>query len=207
MVLRQIKRWVKGSGETAFTPDLEPFYRDLADRAGVVTATAESARRFGREAAGDFEAVCRIAGGGTLAEIAGELGTQLGMTLDRPVADNCRRIRDLLEAKRCLVIFEAPEVPVADLMPEGGRTSFVITADSLSAARRPKTLAAARSLVSAGRLAEAYELLHELFDGGVDSESCARELTWICDHWGWYVEAGQLRATFRIAPSEQLSLF
>ncbi len=206
--LRQVKRWVKGNPPTAFSPALEPLYLDLADRPGTLTAPLAQADRFAEEAAGDFAAVCRIpAHAATLAQAAGHLGAQLGMWLDGPLEDNCRRIRDLLRSQRCLVVSEAPGPLLDRLMPEGGRTSFLIAPDAVAAPSPARTLAAARALVAAGRLAEAYEILQDLYDAGIDSESCARELTWICDHWGWYVEAGLLRSTYRLAPVEQLSLF
>jgi hypothetical protein len=206
-VLRRVKRWVRGHPEGSFSTDLEFLY-ELADRPGILTASGAEAGRFAREAAADFDAVCRIpALGRTLAQVAGELGVQLGMSLDGPLEDNCRRIRDLLAVKRCLVIFDAPQLTFEPLIPAGGRTSFLLIADAAPAAPLPKSPAAARGLVSAGRFAEAYELLHELFDAGIDSESCARELTWICDHWGWYVEAGLLWSTYRLPATEQLSLF
>lgn len=209
--LRRIKRWINSvrvgaNPDMSFSPELEALYRDLADRPGTITASAAIAGCFAREASPDFEAVCRIpAHGRTLAQIAGELGVQLGMTLDGPVEDNCRRIRELLSAKRCLVIFDAPEVCVDSLIPSG-RTS-VLFSDECAGPETPTTLAAARRLVSAGRYAEAYEILSRLYDAGVESESCAREMVWICDHWGRYVEASLLRTEYRVPPTEQLSLF
>ena len=209
--LRGIKRWINGirsstRPDLTFSPDLDALYTGLADQTGTLTATSAQATRFAREAARDFEAVCRVpAHGKTPAQIAGELGAQLAMTLDGPLEDNCRRIRDLLSSRRCLVIFDAPQVSLDALMPTG-RTSVLLT-DERSAPETPKTFAAARGLVKAGRFAEAYEILSQLYDAGLETESCAREMVWICDHWGRYVEASLLRTEYRLAPTEQLSLF
>ncbi len=209
--LRGIKRWINGIRSSTwpdftFSEDLEPLYQSLADQPGTLAATSAQAGRFAREAARDFEAVCRIpAHGKTLAQIAGELGAQLEMTLDGPLEDNCRRIRNLLSSRRCLVIFDAPQVSLDTLSPTD-RASVLIT-DERSAPDTPKTFAAARRLVNAGRFAEAYEILSQLYDAGIETESCAREMVWICDHWGRYVESSLLRTEYRLAPTEQLSLF
>jgi hypothetical protein len=209
--LRGIKRWINGirsatPPDFTFSGDLEALYKGLADVPGTLTATGAEATRFAREAARDFEAVCRVpAHGRTLAQIAGELGSQLGMTLDGPIEDNCRRIHELLSRRRCLVIFDAPEVSLRTLKPSG-RTSVLLT-DERSAPETPMTFAAARRLVNAGRFAEAYEILAKLYEDGVETESCAREMVWICDHWGRYVEASLLRTEYRVPATEQLSLF
>jgi hypothetical protein len=210
--LRLLKRWLLGIEHrteplTVFSADLEPLYAGLADRAGQLTASADLAQRFAREASHDFAAVLQIpAHGRTLAQIAGELGAQLGMVLDGPLEENCRRIRELLSAKRCLVIFDAPVEPLDALLP-AQRSSILISTEPIRILTTPETLKYARELATAKRFAEAWELLRHLFDIGADPESCARELVWICEHWEWYSDAAELRAHFHLPPSEQLSLF
>ncbi len=210
--LREIKRWVRGvrlgtEPGMDFSSELEPLYRELADQTGSRAATGAEASRFAVEAARDFEAVLWIPGyGRSLAQVAGELGAQLGMSLDGPLEENCERIRKLLAATRCLVIFDAPDVPVDTLMPEG-RASFLFTTEAVRRVQTQNTLGAGRRLVNEGRIAEAYEVLYRVFDSGVDRELCARELGWICDRWERYDEAASLRAHFRLPPSEQMSLF
>ena len=54
---RGLKRWLWGRGEFRWSPDLEELYAALADRSGVRACDPETARRFAREAEGDFEAV------------------------------------------------------------------------------------------------------------------------------------------------------
>ena len=94
--MRRLKRWLRGiqvgtAPAMNFSPELENLYSLLADQAGAVTAPGAMADRFAREAALDFESVFWIPSyGRTLAQIAGELGAQLGMRLDGSVEENCR---------------------------------------------------------------------------------------------------------------------
>lgn len=210
--MRQLKRWIWGirhgtSPAMALSPDLEALYRTLADQSGTLTASGPMAERFAQQAGRDFEAVFWVSSHGrTLAQIAGDLGSQLGMTLDGPVEDNCRRIGEMLSGKRCLVVLDAPQVPVDAIMPTG-RTSFLFTDEPVQPANDMRTLAAARALVSARRYAEAYEVLYELFYSDIEPESCARELVWICEHWDQVEEANAYRFSYQPVSSEQLRLF
>ncbi len=210
--MRRLKRWIWGielgtEPSMSMSADLEILYCELADRPGVLNASAAMAARFAHEAAREFEAVYWVPGyGRTLAQIAGDLGAQLAMRLDDPVTRNCERIRDLLSKRRCLVVLDAPEVPVAELIP-GGRASVLFTTEPHRMVDDPATLSGARWLVSAGRFAEAHELLLRLYEEGVERESCARELAWICDHWDLVEEANEFRFHSGPAPSEQLRLF
>jgi hypothetical protein len=191
-----------------FSSDLEDLYLALADRGGTVSVRGADARRFAKEAGEEFEAVlwvpCRSL---TLAQSAGELGQQLGLTLDGPVKENCGRIRDLLGNRRCLVVLDAPEAETARELIAGGRTSTAITQEAVEVMTTPETPAYARSLIAARRYAEAYELLYRLLDAVVDPDSCARELTWICEHWNRLGEANALRFNYGPVGMEQLALF
>ncbi len=71
----------------------------------------------------------------------------------------------------------------------------------------PETLVYARSLIATRRYAEAYEVLYRLLDAIIEPESCARELTWICEHWGRVNEANVLRFNYPSAEARQLLLF
>jgi hypothetical protein len=210
--LRRLRRWIGnvhrgGPPDLTFSADLDTLYLTVADKPGVLTATGAFVERFAQEAAGDFEAVLWVpARGQSIAQVAGELGSQLGMSLDGPLEENCERIRAVLAQRRCLVVFDAPDETLDALMP-AGRTSFLITTEPVRIAKAMVTLSAARQLVVSRRFAEAYEMLRQLFQRNIETESCARELVWICDHWGRYAEAGALRNHFRLPPSEQLSLF
>jgi hypothetical protein len=210
--MRQLKRWIWGirhgtSPAMALSPDLEELYLALADRPGILKSSGAMAERFAHQAYRDFEAVFEVpCAGRNLTQIAGDLGAQMEMTLDGPIEDNCRRIRDVLAARRCLVVFEAPEVPV-DAILAAGRTSILFTDEPVRIVEDARNFAAARALVVARRYAEAYEILSELFRAGIETEACARELVWICEHWDRVDEANALRFRFRPASPEQMRLF
>ncbi|MGA7410719.1 MAG: TIR domain-containing protein [Bryobacteraceae bacterium] len=212
---RLLKRWFMlrerepGSAPNSeFSGDLEDLYVSLADRAGTLHVSGEVAARFAKEAEEEFEAVlwvpCR---GRTLAQAAGELGHQLGLALDGPKEENCPRIRVLLAARRCLVVLDAPGAEILPELIASGRTSTVITHDPIRFLETPESLVYARRLVAERRFAEAYELLYRLLDAVVDADSCARELTWICEHWDRVEEASVLRSKCRPSRAEQLDLF
>lgn len=210
--MRKLKRWLRGvqlgtCPGMAFSSDLEILYRVLADKPGIFTASGAMADRFARQADRDFEAVFWIpAHGRTLAQVVGELGAQLQLTLDGPLEDNCRRIRDVLSGKRYLLILDAPQAAVDPFMPSG-RPSILFTREPVRIVEDAPSLAAARGLVSASRFAEAYELFYQLLDTGIEPEFCARELVWICEHWDRLDEAKALRFYSGHSPSEQLRLF
>jgi hypothetical protein len=210
--MRQLKRWIWGirhgtSPAMNLSSDLEPLYVALGDRPGIATASGPMAERFAQQAFRDFEGVFWVPSRGRApVEIAGDLGAQLEMTLDGPLAENCRRIRDVLAARRCLVVFDAPEV-VLDAIVPSGRTSVLFTAEAVRIVDDVRNFAAARALVVARRFAEAYEILYELFNAGIETEACARELVWICEHWDRVEEANALRFQFRPSSAEQMRLF
>jgi hypothetical protein len=193
---------------TEFSSGLENLYSTLADRGGTALASGADASRFAREAEQDFEAVLWVpCQGRTLAQAAGELGHQLGIALDGTAEDNCGRIRDLLGARRCLVVLDAPGPGISAELTAGGRTSTAVALDAVTILETPQTLEYARSLIAARRLAEAYELLYKLLDAVVEPDACARELTWICEHWDRVAEANVLRFNYGSLGGEQLMLF
>ena len=214
--MRRLKRWFWQTEREPGSPpssvsssDLEDLYSGLADKASTLEVSGATASRFAEEADREFEAVLWVpAHRRSLAQIAGKLGSQLGLTLEGTVEQNCRNIRDLLSSRRCLLVLDAaaPEF-VAALAPEG-RTSTLVTLDPVSVAEPPpESFAYARTLISSRRYAEAYELLYRLLRAGIESEACARELTWICEHWDRPDEADSLRPHYGARISEQLVLF
>ena len=121
--------------------------------------------------------------------------------------ENCGRIRELLSVKRCLLVLDAPQVAVDPILPPCGRTSVLFTSEPVRTVEDDRGLATGRALVSAGRFAEAYDILYEILNAGIEPKSCARELVWICERWDRHEEANALRFHFGPSPSEQLRLF
>ena len=121
--------------------------------------------------------------------------------------ENCSRIRELLTTRRCLVVLDAPGAEISPELIAGGRTSTAITRDAVKILETPETPDYAQGLIAARRFAEAYELLYRLLDAEVEPDGCARELTWICEHWDRMDEANLLRLNYRPAGAEQLMLF
>ena len=212
---RLLKRWFRlrerASGappSREFSGDLDDLYLTLADRAGSLNVGGAAASRFASEAEEEFEAVLWVpCQGRTLAQASGELGHQLGLRLDGPAKENCGRIRELLATRRCLVVLDSPSPEISLELIAGGRTSTAITRDTVKILETPETLTYARRLIAEWRYAEAYELLYRLLDAVVDPDNCARELTWICEHWDRVNEANVLRFNSRSERAEQLLLF
>jgi hypothetical protein len=211
---RGVKRWLwqqrRESREAVrfkWSESLEDLYIALADRAGAETASAEQARLFAHEASAEFERVIWIpCHGQTLAQCTGELGTELGLMMDEPEKKNRLRVLDTLREKRCLVVLDAPSDEARAALDVGGRSSLLVTTEPLQFQETPRTFSYARQLVRNRRYAEAYDLLYLLMEDSVDTCACARELTWICDHWGRTAEADRLRQ-YDPPPVRQMGLF
>jgi hypothetical protein len=212
---RLLKRWFRmrerepgAAPNIEFSGDLEDLYVNLADRAGTVHVSGAVASRFAKEAEEEFEAVLWVpCHGRSLAQATGELGRQLGLALDGQKKENCTHVREFLAARRCLVVLDAAEAEILPELIAGGRTSTIITHDPVRFLETPETVAYALRLVAERRFAEAYELLYRLLDAVVDPDCCARELTWICEHWDRVEEARVLRLNGGPARAEQLPLF
>jgi hypothetical protein len=207
--MRLLKRWIwQRERDATISSDLEQLYRNLSDTAGIMQAPGPVADRFASEAAREFEAVLWVpCHGRSLAQAAGELGAQLGLRLEGTAPENCARIRNFLSARRCLLVLDAPAPEVVAALEMNGRTSLLHATDPVRVAETPATVAYARSLVSSARYAEAYELFYRLLDAWVDTETCARELAWICEHWDRVPESNALRMQYGSGPPEQLALF
>lgn len=213
--MRLLKRWLwqrqrtpAVSPSTAFSLGLEPLYRDIADRAGMERVSGEMAARFTREAAEDFEAVLWVpAQGRTLAQVSGELGSQLQAVLEGVAEENCLRVRGLMAERRCLLVLDAPSAEQEGALVPGGRTSTLVTREPVQIRQTPESFDYARELIGTHRYAEAYDLLQRLLAADITPEACARELTWICEHWGRIDEANALRFYYGPEPSMQLTLF
>jgi hypothetical protein len=209
---RRLKRWIWGitlgtQPAMTYSAELEAIYVDVADRVGVGSATAERTRKFTREACREFELVLWVpAHGRSLAQVVCETGAQLGLRMPGPLEEDCRAVKDILSRRRCLLVLDAPTVGVEPMLPDG-RSSVLYTSEPEVLLEEARTLKTARHLLAAGRVSEAYEILLELFQGGVEKEQCARELVWIYEQWDRMDEANSLRFLVGDAPSGQLRLF
>ena len=234
--LRDVKRWVRGSapGEppaAEFSADLEVLGIAIADRPGTETvASLALAREFARAFSGDFDAVLHLdTATGTLADMAGDLASQVGLHLEGELAGNLEHLSIFCEARRFLLVLEG--AAPADLI-FGGRCSTLVSRESGEPS--PDTLRqlarafdavvdwteacrlarqARRVARDQFRLAECLEIMtqwramaEERDDRAVVDEA-SRELVWILDGWGRTAEARQLEQARAMEFDEQLPLF
>lgn len=220
---RGLKRWIRGGdGQGVWSADLEDLYATLADAPGFAAAevSADRAQRFAQEAAGEFESVCRIPCHhpfrGSIAQVTGCLGAHLGLTLDGPLHENLERLRAELTRRRLLIVLESPEAPVREMFEIGGegrRASILITSAAAEGGEplQGSEVEYAEQLIRARRFAEAYEILSAVTGrrsgGALDTAACARQLAWICEHWGYADEAEYWRRFDAPAPLRQRGLF
>jgi hypothetical protein len=263
--LRKLKRWVRDRAATWRPPepapgavyqggsegrlpagrleaDLEILGIAIADRPGAETIGSialafEFAQAFGE----DFDEVFRLSsvserGGRTLAALAGDLATQLGMWLDGDLPSNLERLREFCSARRFLVLMDGAHEPAPEQLIFGGRCSTLIVseagpeadADPLRPIQRAFTSPDAplewaercamarlgrRLARDQGRMAECFELMQqwhaaagEQDDRAVLSES-AREMVWILEGWGRTEEAEQIEHRRATEFDEQMRLF
>jgi hypothetical protein len=207
--MRLLKRRIwRPDPSPVLSTDLEDLYVAVADRAGTREVSGRTASSFVAEGGQEFEAVLWIPClERSLAQVAGELGSQLGLTLEGTAEQNCRKIRDLLFERRCLLVLDAPAPEVVRRLGRQGRTSTLVTLDAVEKVEAADSITGASRLVAGRRYAEAYEMLRRLLDAGIETETCARELTWICEKWDRVEEANSLRFLYGPGPSEQLALF
>lgn len=207
---RELKRriWKPDLSEVRWSPDLEELYAAIADRPGCLSVDGTTAMRFATEAVDDFEAIVRVpCFGRTLVEAAGELGSRLDAVLDGPLDENCRRVEEFLFERRLLLVLDGPQDDVIAAFPQSGRASILIAEDPVEILSTDRTFEYALQLVSKRRLAEAYEVLLPLMDELADVAPVARELAWICEHWGRHEEADYWRSECDLMPTHQMSLF
>jgi hypothetical protein len=245
--LRDIKRWVRRRHAT-WTPPAEPrdldhagYLEDLgiaiADRAGTsVTPAPALAYEFARAYADDFDEICHLqCGDRSIAALAGDLASQLGLRLEGEVDDNLERLTAFCSTRRFLFIIEDASQMAAQALTFEGRCSTLMVeepgppvydelrsiqyalshpepdADWSDLCRLART--GRRLTRDAGRLAECFELMqqwnelaHERDDRAVLDES-AREMVWILEGWERPEEARQLEVRRAAACDEQLPLF
>jgi len=248
--LRKLKRWVRDRAATYRPPDvggasdvagleadLEILGIAIADRPGMeVVESAALAFEFARAFAEDFDEVVRLeATGRTLAGLAGDLATQLGMRLEGDLPSNLQRLQELCSERRLLVIMDGIPDPPPQLHLGGRCSTLVVTEAGLEANAdplRPIQLAltslgrqpdwpaicalarqARRVARQQGRIAELFEIMqlwHEAagrFEDRAALNESARELVWILEGWGRVEEAERLEYRRAAEFDEQMHLF
>jgi hypothetical protein len=211
--LRALKRWVRNaelSPAVELAAGLDALGVALADRAGVETvASPELARQFASAFRPDFDAVLHLedCAHRSLAALAGDLATQLGLRLEGDPESNLARLSEFCSSRRFLLVMEGAPPPA---LVFAGRSSTLIATDAppasgldeLGKVQQAFGAAATWSDVSrlarqgrrlardAGRLAECYELMEEWHGEAEESgdraaiDESAREMVWILQAWG-----------------------
>ncbi|MEO7652828.1 MAG: toll/interleukin-1 receptor domain-containing protein, partial [Bryobacteraceae bacterium] len=120
--LRAVKRWLRtldrvpddaappaGWMSSTDEAEVERLTEALSDVPGV-SASVYPPTEFLRRCAQDFDGVFSVfLEGRTIAEGAGDLGSQLGMRLEGEAASNLRRIREVCAGQRCLLVVYGAE--------------------------------------------------------------------------------------------------
>jgi hypothetical protein len=234
--LREVKRWVRNRepGEplaAEFAADLDVLGIAIADRPGTETVQSIAlAREFARAFRGDFDAVLHLdCVNGTLADMAGDLASQVGLHLEGELADNLEHLRVFCSARRFLIVLEGAAPP--DLTFAGRCSTLISTdagepsADPLRAMSRAFDAAEdwseacriARQMRRMARqqfrLAECFEIMTqwramaEEHDDRPVVEEATREIVWLLDGWNRTGEARQLEQTRAAEFDQQLPLF
>ena len=186
--------------------EVEPLYTRLADQPGLLTVSASEARLFAEEAEGEFELVvwahCENR---SLAQVAGQIGSQLGVPLDGPVAQDLVQLCRIVQERRLLLVLDAPDSKCEQAFAAGGRSSYLITTEPVGPDRQPDSVSLVRELLDSRRIAEAYEMLERLLEVGMESEFCAREMIRILEDWGRFDYARLLRDQFQPMHERQMA--
>jgi hypothetical protein len=196
---RKIKRWLLrlGQGRPAmeFEParqkpfdsqdvELENLRQALADQPGrfVLAGAGKTAVaiEFARQSKRDFEGLVWLScAGQTIAALAGEMASELGMTLDGDLETNLRELGRFCTERRLLVILDEPPEEAERLIP-GERSSALLVRTEIETATEDlasldvdqrKLLAAA---YACGKVPFRLPLVSEI--AGVDVETAGRAL-------------------------------
>jgi len=231
--LRELKRWVRHREPAYFPPaapgcsggeaDLEVLGIALADRAGTETvADLGLAFEFVRAYREDFDEILVLeCGDRSVTALAGDLGAQLGLSLEGDLDSNLERLREFCAARRFLLLLADAGTPDAQEFAFGGRSStLIVTGGGLDpshdtlrrvqqAFEKPDTSASWAELCVLARtglrltrdqrrVAECYELMQLWYaaaeargDRKVLAEA-SREMAWILEGWGREEEARHL---------------
>jgi hypothetical protein len=136
-ILRRLKRWVRAGtyGEPAvhnrdLAERVETLGAAIADRPGAATIDDPAlALEFARVFREDFDETIRLqCGGRSMAALAGDLATQLGLRLEGDLESNLARLRNFCSSRRYLVWLEgASDEEARQLAPERGSSALIST--------------------------------------------------------------------------------
>jgi hypothetical protein len=142
---RQIKRWLLGlepgrremefgparqSGVDGCGAEMEKLRQTLADTPGIAVLSGQGqttlALEFARQSKRDFEGLVWLScTEQTLASLAGDMASQLGMTLEADVEANLHELGKFCAQRRLLIVLDdAPDH--AERMVPGGRSSALL---------------------------------------------------------------------------------
>ena len=142
---REIKRWLvaleHGSRQLEFEParqsgvdgcdaEMEKLRQSLADAPGTATLNGAGittlALEFARQSKRDFEGLVWLScTEQTLATLAGDMASQLGMSLEGDVEENLIQLGKLCSQRRLLIVLDDASAEAERLVP-GGRSSALI---------------------------------------------------------------------------------
>src|SRR5207253_4587013 len=110
--------------------EMEKLRQTLADAPGTAVLTGWGqtalALEFARQSKRDFEGLVWLScTEQTLASLAGDMASQLGMTLEGDVESNLRELSRFCAQRRLLIVFDDPPDHAEPLIP-GGRSSALL---------------------------------------------------------------------------------
>lgn len=231
---RSLKRWIRTGQRSHPTPgSLEALAIQLSDQPGV--AESNLANEFVQECSTDFDAVFWLrCGDRTLAQLAGDLGCQMGLPLEGEPCENAASIRRHCASQRWLIVLEEGCSENARQLVCNGLTSTLIT-DSRVRDYQPTGLPAVQQRFAASlkgdwsktcslarqigalarqqnRFAEAFEVM-EWLDTASQSrgdepvrQEALREQIWILEQWNRLDDAARLRHELR-RPGQRQTVF
>jgi hypothetical protein len=143
---REIKRWLLGlepgrrdlefeparqMGADACSQEMERLRQGLADAPGtaVLTGRAQTALalEFARQSKRDFEGLVWLScTGQTLASLAGEMASQLGMSLEGDVDANLRELGRFCAQRRLLIVLDDASDEAERLAPGGSSSALLV---------------------------------------------------------------------------------
>lgn len=142
---RQIKRWLMGLDPGRREPEFEPARQNrvngrdtemeklrqtLVDAPGIAVldgiGETRLALEFARLSTLDFEGLVWLScTDQTLASVAGDMASQLGMALEGDVEENVRELGGFCAQRRLLIVLDDPSEDAEGLIP-GGRSSALV---------------------------------------------------------------------------------